>query len=1497
MEGWRIEAEGASDDNACAPIFQSSTLPAFRSSTPQFRRWKGVVMPRFARDLAQIMPWIVILVGAWIAGSTTRGVPQEDGDDNPFRSGLVASYRDSKGNTVTRVEHQLAFHWREAPPDPRLADGEFHATWQGSLFAQERGDYRFFLFGTGEVELNLAGQVIVPRQTLRHAWQQSPSVALTAGRQPVELSYRKVDKDAQLVVLWSGPSFGPEPIPPRFLVHPRERSVAPAFERGWLLARTLRCDHCHGGEQPPPAPALDRLAGNVSRDWLVRWLVAGEHAKPDDDRRQDQKEPAAPRRMPAFGLSAAQADAIADWLLVSRKPDNPEPVPLQPETPPPEKPVRQGKKPAAPKPKPDAKTGERLFLTLGCLACHAWRDLGASGWLGGGDLTHVADKRPAQFFTTWLADPAKLNRDHRMPVFTLSDLERTSLALFLAEQKSPEANPEPRVRDASQHRAEGKRLVEQFRCGVCHRLPDSTGDAPALPKARVAPLLTETNNWDHACLETPDAGKHQPGYRLREGDARALRLYYAGRRALPEGRPTPLPGWLLLAEHGCLACHAREGTREAIPLLPPLLADKLTVVAQRYPDLAPQLPAMTQPPLNSVGDKLTDQALTDAIARRGEPHRSYLQARMPRFPLKDEELHAIVQYLTTSDRVPPRGPITARPINSSAHDRYALAGGRLVSSDGFGCTSCHQIGSVLPSQAPLNARGPSLSQLDRRIRREWFDRWMRNPARIVPRMEMPSVQIPVAGLLGDKLDDQLAAVWHVLNLPNFEPPLPNPVRTLRHHGNDPAAPPVVVTDILQHGQQAMVKPFLIGLTNRHNVLLDLDHAALARWTVGDVAWQRTKGKTWFWELAGATVLDTGITGPDLALVAGDRELPVQPSGQFTTEADAWQTDGPALVVRYRLQFTAPGPQSAGTKPDILHIQRKLIPLPANSASVAGFAQELSVGPLPAGTQLRLRVLSAEAAANATLAADVRTIHLGDRFSSQIILREPAVATFTQDRTAALFSPDQQGAIRVLLHYQSHIPVDRFPEPPPTPTDARKGEPVEIAPGFLGERLPLSGQIMPSGLSWRPDGRLVFATLKGQVFEALDTDQDGSEDRLALLADGLPTPYGVHADPDHVDVSVKYALLRLWNGGRVQTVASGWGYTPDYHDWVVGLPRNERGEYFLGIPCQQDQRSPAAARFHGNVLRLTPRQATADDPRLFALKPLSAGHRFPMGLALDRTGELFVTDNQGNYNPFNELNHVRPGVHFGFINALDRDKPAPPLTPPAIDIPHPWTRSVNGICFLDTPKELRARLGRDGFGPLEGHLIGCEYDTRRLVRLSLQRVGDTFQGAAYPLSIPPQDPARGFLGPVVCAVSPRGELHVGSIRDSGWGAGNNIGEIIRIRIELDKLPCGIAEVRATPDGFTIDFFQPVDQELAGRTDSFLIQSYRRESTPAYGGPDRDRRTEQVLGATVAEDARRVTLKLAELRPGFVYEFQLKNLAPRGAEFHPAEAHYTLRAIPQ
>ncbi|MCA9161104.1 MAG: hypothetical protein KDA72_22390, partial [Planctomycetales bacterium] len=298
---------------------------------------------------------------------------------------------------------------------------------------------------------------------------------------------------------------------------------------------------------------------------------------------------------------------------------------------------------------------------------------------------------------------------------------------------------------------------------------------------------------------------------------------------------------------------------------------------------------------------------------------------------------------------------------------------------------------------------------------------------------------------------------------------------------------------------------------------------------------------------------------------------------------------------------------------------------------------------------------------------------------------------------------------------------------------------------------------------------------------------------------------------------------------------------------------------------------------------------------------------------------FASDNQGNYNPFNELNHLQSGKRYGFINKLENKEGfSPPFESPAINLPHPWTRSVNGLCFLNTPKTLQLDAPR--FGPFEGHLIGCEMNGRFLVRMSLQKVGDTFQGAAYLFSHPPSEhevlrsavasesdnvarrsavgsdlKPTSFEGPIVCEVSPNAEIYVGNLHDSGWGGGQNTGSIVRLT-PTGELPLGIAEVRATANGFEIDFTHAIDSDKARDVSHYQLRSYQRISTPAYGGDDQDQRNEPIQSVNLSEDRRRVTLELKSLRAGFVYELNVAPLGADGTALFPSQAHYSMRSIP-
>jgi mono/diheme cytochrome c family protein len=1436
-------------------------------------------MPVYGQVVLRVL--LVAVLGLAPAGFLAA---QDEDDEFPqYRPGLVAEFAQPGGQPFARIDEQISFVWGKSAADPRLSNGPFTAVWRGRLFSIEPGAYRLHVFAAGKVSLTLEGQPLLDVDSKKPGWHAADEIKLTYGYHPLEIRYQPRSDDARLSLFWEGPKFALEPVPERHLFHDPKVTIDESFERGQRLVRALRCQACHElgtGQADLAAPALTHLGDTTAKSWLVEWLsqsaaVVDKNTSQADSRGAETPDNAAatavdrlPRRMPHFALAKSDAEAIAAYLLAESAPTT-----LAPQ------PAGSG----------DASAGEKLFRTVGCLACHRAGELGQLSLFGGGDLSQVAEKRSPQFFAQWLSEPAKLNPSHRMPVFKLSSQETADLAAYLATLKRDDHAAAAVSRDtksSGDEIAKGKRLVAEHRCASCHKLPASS-EPNTMPVSR----LSATSDWPHSCLTNSAAKAKQPRFALSQEQAAAIRTYVAGLPQQSKHSKPPLDGKFVLEERNCLGCHARGLTAG--------IADRLAPLVAAHSELAQELPLLTPPALMGVGDKMHEQALVDAITTRHPPRRPWLAIRMPRFELRDDEQRAIVQHFIDSDRIPDR-PATKTASKSVGTKEFKASGGRLVTSDGFGCTSCHAIGDWTPKKVALNARGTDLSDLGKRLRKPWFDRWVRNPARIVPRMEMPSIVAPVRSILHEDLQQQLAAVWTVLNEPGFNPPAPSAIRIVRTSNvKQLHEPATVLTDVLEVDKQILIRPLIVALPNRHTLLVDLENNRLAGWWTGDALTQRTRGKSWYWEPAGTPLVAVDTSATDLALLIGGRTIAPQRVGQFFTEFDWLEHAEGGLRFGHRLRFAPPDSKNSGI---MLHIEQTFTPRFASSgpgsAEPSGFQRRIVVRGLPEGVSL---VFNALPGMKFTTSDNGRTLVRADLPGNcRVTLAGGSNARF--GKTAELnLSAKGNEPVAIGLEYLCDLPIDSLGQLPPSP--AVPAAAMNVVPGYEGVRLPLAEDEMPISLAWRGDGTMILCSLKGRVCLVRDTDGDGLEDTIQPLSDELAAPYGAAAKEGAIDVIAKYGLLRLYDrdgdghAERTEVLASGWGYTPDYHDWAVGLEKDRQGNYYIALPCQQDNRSPEAAYLRGQGLKLAVRQPTSDDPHRYAIDPFCGGLRFPMGLAINRDGALFATDNQGNYNPFNELNHLQAGKRYGFINKLEQSPDfKPPLTPPAIDIPHPWTRSVNGIAFLDTPAELRKRLGRDLFGAHEGHLIGCEYDSRQLVRMSLEQVEGVYQGAVYPFTAPTDDKQEPLQGPISCGVSPAGDLVIGNIRDSGWGAGRNVGSLVRLRPTGD-LPPGIAEVHAMPDGFTIEFTTPIDRSLAADKSSYAVESYTRVSTPAYGGPDVDRKPATIRHIEVAPDARQVTLTLDALRENYVYEIRTVNLAPASDLFHPSEAHYTLRRVPR
>jgi len=1359
--------------------------------------------------------------------------------------GLLGRYS-SGASVVSRADRQVAFDWGGLAPDPRLDSRQFAVSWSGTLVTPLPGEFRFAVYTQGRVTLRIDGQPVLAGERANPGWIVGPAVVLSGQDVPLWLEFTKTAPDASVRLFWSGPGFVLEPLPGRALEHEVAEGPEDVVPRGAELVAALGCRSCHDfGPRPSGShapPLIHRRAG-LQPGWVERHLAG----TADETVRN---------RMPAFGLDRQDAHDIAAFLKTTRNPELPG-VPTM-----------------------DAGVdlvgrGNELIRSLGCLACHTWRDpadplaerQGIDFLWGGGALDRVAEKLTPEAIARQLTAPELWNAHHQMPRFELADDEVAALVAALTAHAAP---ARPTTVEADPQR--GRQLVDRHLCANCHRLTEEKAESASTPRRPWKPTeLTAA----HSCLTWQTDGPPRPRYQLSESDRRAI----IGFLESAHEHTAEVSGATFLLRRGCLNCHPRDGSDGLRPVVARLLTGKVGAATRGEGWLPPDLTA--------VGDKLQDEWLSRAVAGEQPRRLSWLNVRMPRFRHDAGERESLVRYFIQHDRIPAEGPGAAAPLSTQPPPEIPVAdwnraGIALGGARGFSCVGCHKVGLFEPRGVALSTRGSDLHRLDQRMRPEFFVRWVQGPIRIIPNLEMPAFVRPAPGVLHERLDHQLGALWSALAQP--KPPPFDTSSVEQELRPVPGGPPKLVRDVFNLGDplhSVMIpRALAVGFASAGHLVFDLDALALRGWWSGAFARQRASGKSWYWEPSGSAVR---VIPNEPAGVGSDVRLqwPGQPSIAATLHqgragrVTGYRTTPGGLELHYELNFTAEGP------PVRLQVTEVIRPaMTPDSQTPSGVIhREFDVRGVPDSVRTLVRVASWSNNEEGV----VRDVLLDRRASGHHGVVAVPVA-------AGDLAPSEPAAVAVSTAVGE---------------DAASLEPrveIDAVPGFEAVRLPLPAAIMPTSFAFLADGTLAVTSLKGQVYLVRDTNADGLPDRLLLVEEGLAAPFGLLADGNDLLVAHKPEVLRLGDfdadgrATRRTVVADGWGYTDDYHDWTTGIVRDDSGRLYIGLGSDYAKagRTTDQGRWRGKVLRIDPDGAVT---------PVGHEFRYPIGLARNAAGEIFVTDNQGVQNPFNELNHLVTGARYG-VPSLFEEPHEQPAQSPAIQIPHPWTRSVNGIFFLAVGPHQ----------PFGGQVVGCEYDTRFLVRMSLEEVEGVYQGGIYPLSlpanrmlsgtqaeppagVPPGPPVRrGFLGVLCGAQAPGGELYIGGIHDSGWNGGPNVGEIVRLR-RRGELPAGIERISATPMGFEIRFTQPVDGKLAGEASHYAIAGATRRWTSGYATPDSGQHRLVIERVALSADGRQASLVTTGRQPGHLYEFKLDGLrSAAGEPLWPAVGYYTLHRIP-
>ena len=310
------------------------------------------------------------------------------------------------------------------------------------------------------------------------------------------------------------------------------------------------------------------------------------------------------------------------------------------------------------------------------------------------------------------------------------------------------------------------------------------------------------------------------------------------------------------------------------------------------------------------------------------------------------------------------------------------------------------------------------------------------------------------------------------------------------------------------------------------------------------------------------------------------------------------------------------------------------------------------------------------------------------------------------------------------------------------------------------------------------GEGVFVASKGKISLIVDTDGDGKADKEVVVTTGWK----------EITQAVDALGVALDKDGNLYFGLGTADYTNPYL-----IDKTGQGHYDL-----KSER--------GTILKVSPD---------FSKREIVAtGVRFTVGLAFNRDGELFATDQEGatwlaNGNPLDELLHIQPGRHYGFPPRHPKHLPNVIDEPSVFDY-GPQHQSTCGLVFDESVNKGPV------FGPSwwAGDALIAGYSRAKLFRTKLARTPAGYVARTDLLA------CLGMLTVDAC-VSPAGDLVVACHSgEPDWGSGpSGRGKLYKISYVGKGTPQPVMAWAAGPREVRVAFDAPLDpaqlKDLANR----------------------------------------------------------------------------------
>jgi mono/diheme cytochrome c family protein len=542
-----------------------------------------------------------------------------------------------------------------------------------------------------------------------------------------------------------------------FIPNAEKLSVAYAtYERAGCYA----CHKTRGFENlRKPGPTLTHIGSKLSEDWVKTWIRNPKAVKPTT-------------WMPRVWYnsnSSSPEDAVRNEVeinatvayLYANDTD------FRPET--------------ANPPRGDAKRGEQIVKTIGCLGCHVvdekTRAEAGPHRTFGQPLQNIGNKTSYEWLFDWVRDPKHYNPATYMPDLRLTDAQVADVATYLATLKQAggdaakatpdqaavdqvlldyfrsvmpfeQAKVEVSKLDAGAKQLElGRRVIGRYGCYSCHEIkgfettqPIGTELSEAGSKlvsrldfafvhdiphtSKIAWYRTKLHDpriYDEGRILQPLEKLRMPNFEFADEEIqRLLTAIMSFQREIQPAQAMPArTARRDFMVQGRNLVHRRNCV--GCHIIEGSGGDYLKLVAE--PSLGPPL-------LTPEGARVQHDWLY-AFLKGPITIRPWLDVRMPTFGLDDPNLNGVIQYFgAVSERL--EAFRTPQVVPASQNLGLAKELFELLK-----CQQCHVLGTI-PKDQPTSNLAPDLRMASDRLQPDWIADWLRAPSRIVPGTRMPA---------------------------------------------------------------------------------------------------------------------------------------------------------------------------------------------------------------------------------------------------------------------------------------------------------------------------------------------------------------------------------------------------------------------------------------------------------------------------------------------------------------------------------------------------------------------------------------------------------------------------------------------------------------------------------------------------------------------------------------------------------------------------------------